>query len=130
MQAELAVQQSILVRIVVPGKPSQPGARPDLPLSPLQPVARPRKSRQAPTFPFIACSLKTHLEDPRQQAMYGIIHGGMSLELRQQSIRYMTGLPFDGFAMGGALGKNRRAESGHCPAARAQRGSSRTLTGP
>lgn len=39
--------------------------------------------------------------------MYGIIHGGMSLELRQQSISYMTSLPFDGFAMGGALGKNR-----------------------
>lgn len=39
--------------------------------------------------------------------MYGIIHGGMSLELRKQSIEYMTSLPFDGFAMGGALGKNR-----------------------
>lgn len=56
---------------------------------------------------WMARSLKTHLEDPRQQAMYGIIHGGMSLDLRRQSIAYMTSLPFDGFAMGGALGKNR-----------------------
>lgn len=39
--------------------------------------------------------------------MYGIIHGGMCLELRRRSIEYMTSLPFDGFAMGGALGKNR-----------------------
>ncbi len=41
--------------------------------------------------------------------MYGIIHGGMDLALRLQSIDYMTSLPFDGFAMGGALGKDRCA---------------------
>lgn len=53
------------------------------------------------------CSMKTHLADIRQQAMYGVVHGGLSLELRQRSIDYLTSLPFDGFAVGGSLGKDR-----------------------
>lgn len=51
--------------------------------------------------------MKTHLADIRQQAMYGVVHGGLSLELRQRSIDYLTSLPFDGFAVGGSLGKDR-----------------------
>ena len=63
-----------------------------------------------PDLPALpACSLKTHLADPRQQAMYAVVHGGLSLELRQQSIDYLASLPFDGMAVGGSLGKNRRA---------------------
>lgn len=54
------------------------------------------------------CSLKTHLADVRQQAMYAVVHGGLSLELRQQSIDYLTSLPFDGYAVGGSLGKDRQ----------------------
>ncbi|EFN58624.1 hypothetical protein CHLNCDRAFT_34232 [Chlorella variabilis] len=56
---------------------------------------------------WMARSLKTHLADVRQQAMYAVVHGGLSLELRQQSIDYLTSLPFDGFAVGGSLGKDR-----------------------
>lgn len=52
-------------------------------------------------------SLKTHLADLKQQAMYGVVHGGLSLELRHRSIDYLTSLPFDGFAVGGSLGKDR-----------------------
>jgi queuine tRNA-ribosyltransferase len=33
---------------------------------------------------WMARSLATHLADVRQQAMYAVVHGGMSLELRQQ----------------------------------------------
>jgi hypothetical protein len=55
----------------------------------------------------VCCSLKEHLSDVRQQAMYAVVHGGMSLDLRFQSIDYLASLPFDGFAVGGALGKNR-----------------------
>ena len=38
--------------------------------------------------------------------MYGVIHGGGpdTLDLRKQSIDYITSLPFDGFAIGGAVG--------------------------
>lgn len=54
-----------------------------------------------------ARSLRAHLDNVRQQAMYAVIHGGVDTELRQLSIDYLTSLPFDGFAIGGSLGKDR-----------------------
>lgn len=56
---------------------------------------------------WMARSLRTHLADVKQQAMYAVIHGGIDEELRQRSIDYLTSLPFDGFAVGGSLGKDR-----------------------
>jgi queuine tRNA-ribosyltransferase len=56
---------------------------------------------------WMARSLRTHLDDRRQQAMYSIIHGGVSRELRQNSVEYLASLPFDGHAVGGSLGKDR-----------------------
>lgn len=38
------------------------------------------------------------------QAMYGIVHGGSDLDLRRMSADYISSLPFDGIAVGGALG--------------------------
>lgn len=52
-------------------------------------------------------SLDTHLVNPQGQAMYAVIHGGINPEMRQASCRYLTGLPFDGFAIGGSVGKNK-----------------------
>ncbi|KAG7669190.1 hypothetical protein KSW81_007350 [Nannochloris sp. 'desiccata'] len=52
-----------------------------------------------------ARSLLHHIKEPREQACYGIIHGGSSTELRKASSRYISSLPFDGFAVGGSLGK-------------------------
>jgi len=52
-------------------------------------------------------SLRSHLEAPQGQAMYGIIHGGSDLELRSASAAFIQSLPFDGFALGGTLGKDR-----------------------
>lgn len=52
-------------------------------------------------------SLDTHLENPNNQAMYAVIHGGVDQELRSKSCQYLTSLPFDGFAIGGSLGKTR-----------------------
>lgn len=52
-------------------------------------------------------SLEAHLSNPQQQAMYGVIHGGIDLDLRQKSCDYLTKLPFDGFAIGGSMGKNK-----------------------
>lgn len=50
-------------------------------------------------------SLNRHLENPNGQAMYAVIHGGIDLELREESARCLTKQPFDGFAIGGSLGK-------------------------
>jgi queuine tRNA-ribosyltransferase len=52
-------------------------------------------------------SLRQHLTDVRQQAMYSVIHGGTSAELRRNSADYLSQLPFDGHAIGGSLGKTR-----------------------
>ncbi len=51
-------------------------------------------------------SLDEHRKDIRKQAMYAVIHGGVNPELRKLSCEYLTSLPFDGFAIGGSLGKN------------------------
>jgi queuine tRNA-ribosyltransferase len=52
-------------------------------------------------------SLQTHLKDRRQQAMYAVIHGGVDPDLRKMSCDVLTALPFDGFAIGGSLGKTK-----------------------
>ena len=35
--------------------------------------------------------------------MYAVVHGGTDVDLRRQSAAYLGSLPFDGFAIGGAL---------------------------
>lgn len=52
-------------------------------------------------------SLDAHLANPNNQAMYAVIHGGIDKDLRLTSCKYLTNLPFDGFAVGGSLGKTR-----------------------
>ncbi|EKD48729.1 MAG: hypothetical protein ACD_64C00164G0004 [uncultured bacterium] len=52
-------------------------------------------------------SLNEHLKNPNGQAMYAVIHGGVDPELRALSAKTLTALPFDGFAIGGSLGKTR-----------------------
>ena len=52
-------------------------------------------------------SLDEHLKNPNQQAMFAVIHGGIDPELRRQSCQFLTKLAFDGFAIGGSVGKNR-----------------------
>jgi len=56
---------------------------------------------------WMARSLRTHLEAPQQQAMYAVVHGGTDEEFRAESAGYLSSLPFDGFAIGGSLGKDR-----------------------
>jgi queuine tRNA-ribosyltransferase len=53
-------------------------------------------------------SLDEHLKNPREQAMYAVIHGGTDPRLRKMSCDFLTKLPFDGFAIGGSVGKNRQ----------------------
>lgn len=52
-------------------------------------------------------SLIEHKKNEQQQAMYAVVHGGIDAELRSKSIKILSDLPFDGFAIGGSLGKNR-----------------------
>src|SRR5438552_16756642 len=41
------------------------------------------------------------------QALYGIVQGGAFEELRKDSARFIGGLPFEGVAIGGSLGKSK-----------------------
>lgn len=52
-------------------------------------------------------SLEEHLRNPNGQAMYAVIHGGIDEAFRKKSVDYLTSLPFDGFAVGGSLGKSK-----------------------
>lgn len=53
-------------------------------------------------------SLIEHLKNPKQQSMYAVIHGGVDNNLRKNSCKILANLKFDGFAIGGSLGKNRQ----------------------
>lgn len=52
-------------------------------------------------------SLNQHLKNPQNQAMYAVIHGGINPALRALSCKTLTALPFDGYAIGGSLGKTK-----------------------
>lgn len=52
-------------------------------------------------------SLDTHLANPQGQAMYAVIHGGIDPEMRKASCEFLTDLSFDGYAVGGSVGKNK-----------------------
>lgn len=51
-------------------------------------------------------SLDEHLKNPNQQAIYAVVHGGINKEFRSLSCKTLTQLPFDGFSIGGSVGKN------------------------
>lgn len=66
------------------------------------------KASLARTHRWEERSIKEHLKNPNSQAIYAIIHGGIDPELRKKSCDFLTSLPFDGYAIGGSLGKNRQ----------------------
>jgi len=51
-------------------------------------------------------SLRRHLEHQNQQSMYAVLHGGLDRNLRRASVEYLTKFPFDGWAIGGSLGRD------------------------
>lgn len=68
------------------------------------------------------CKHQTHEEDSNynnnnnnsannnespQKLIYGVIHGGTDMELRRYCINQISSMPFDGYAIGGSLGKDR-----------------------
>lgn len=52
-------------------------------------------------------SLEAHLQNPQGQAMYAVVHGGVDAELRNASCAFLKELPFDGFSIGGSMGKTK-----------------------
>ncbi len=52
-------------------------------------------------------SLDEHLKSPNGQAMYAVIHGGVDNELRKKSADTLSKWEFDGFAIGGSMGKTK-----------------------
>lgn len=50
-------------------------------------------------------SLNIHLKNKQNQAIYAVVHGGTDRTLRTLSCSYLSQLPFDGYAIGGSLGK-------------------------
>lgn len=52
-------------------------------------------------------SLDEHLRNPQGQAIYAVVHGGVNLDMRKASSDFLTSLPFDGYAVGGSLGKTK-----------------------
>lgn len=53
-------------------------------------------------------SLQEHLKSPNGQAMYAVVHGGVDQEFRLKSCDVLGSLPFDGYAIGGSLGKTKQ----------------------
>lgn len=52
-------------------------------------------------------SLDYHLKNKNNQAMYAVVHGGIDPALRTISCDALTQLSFDGYAIGGSLGKTK-----------------------
>jgi queuine tRNA-ribosyltransferase len=52
-------------------------------------------------------SLNEHLKDRKSQAMFAVVHGGINWDLRKKSCQILQNLAFDGFSIGGSLGKNK-----------------------
>ena len=52
-------------------------------------------------------SLDTHLRSPNNQAIYAVCHGGVDADMRKESAKYLSSLAFDGFGIGGSLGKDK-----------------------
>jgi len=52
-------------------------------------------------------SLDQHKANKNGQALYAVVHGGVDRELRKKSCEYLSSLDFDGYAIGGSVGKDR-----------------------
>ena len=52
-------------------------------------------------------SLIAHLANPQNQALYAVVHGGVDHDLRRKSCAFLTSLGFEGYAIGGSLGKTK-----------------------
>ncbi len=52
-------------------------------------------------------SFRAHQKEPKGQQIWGVIHGGVEKDLRKKSCEILTALAFDGYAVGGSVGKSK-----------------------
>lgn len=76
----------------------------DEPTSPLHDYAYTREALERTHRWALRC-LKARTR--ADQALFGIVQGGAFEDLRQESARFISSLPFDGFAIGGSLGRSK-----------------------
>lgn len=50
-------------------------------------------------------SLDEHIKNRNNQALYAVVHGGVDWDLRRRSCKILADQDFDGFGIGGSLGK-------------------------
>ena len=64
------------------------------------------------THRWAAACYETHHSAPNaeRQALFGIVQGGVIPELRKESTAFITGIPFDGYAIGGLAVGETKAE--------------------
>ena len=96
-ESSIAAQKSLGADIIIPFD--------ELPPYHIDPSAL--KTSLERTHRWEERSLNAHLENPKNQAMYAVIHGGVDKTLRENSIDTLSKLPFDGFAIGGSMGKTK-----------------------
>jgi queuine tRNA-ribosyltransferase len=53
-------------------------------------------------------SLIEHKKNEKEQALYAVVHGGIDREMRKDSAEFLGARDFDGFGIGGSVGKNRQ----------------------
>ncbi len=74
----------------------------DQPVSPAR--RRARSSRTRPRGPIAGRSARWLPTGRPDQALFGVIQGGLDPDLREESTRFIAGLPFDGICIGGLAG--------------------------
>ena len=58
------------------------------------------------THRWMKRSLSKHLESPNNQAIYGVVHGGLDSVLRRESAIQLSNDAWDGLALGGSFGQS------------------------
>jgi len=71
-------------------------------------AAGPAREAMERTHRWAVRSLEARAKGDPGQALFAIVQGGVHLELRDRSVAFLTGHPFDGFAIGGlAVGETK-----------------------
>lgn len=65
-----------------------------------------QQEAMARTHRWAERSLVEFKKDPKNQNLFGIVQGGRHQDLREESARFISGLDFDGFGIGGSFNKD------------------------
>ncbi len=76
--------------------------------SPLDSYAYTREALERTHRWAVRCLEQNAKTRQEYQSLFGIVQGGAHRDLREASARFIGGLPFDGLAIGGSLGKSKK----------------------